>query len=61
MIDMVPGKLGEMDQTISGLQGQDGPGSRMMLAYLRESQGRKDTASALWQELELGSRTARAR
>jgi hypothetical protein len=49
---------GKMDETIAALQGQDGPGSRMMLAYLREAQGRKDTALALWQELERGARTA---
>jgi hypothetical protein len=52
---------GQMDQVIAGLQGQENAASRMMLAYLRQSQGRSDTALALWQELERPSRSVRAR
>lgn len=52
---------GKSDEVIAALQGQEGPGNRMMLAYIRESQGRKDTAIAMWQELERGNRTVRAR
>jgi hypothetical protein len=52
---------GLTEQTITSIQGQDNAAARMMLAYLRESQGQKEQALALWQDLERNTRTAQAR